>query len=220
MGFFNFFTGEQPRLVEQAVDNIKAMLDIGHGMFANAAAHLLDNEILDVDLIAQDDNIDECEQAVRRAVLEHLSVDPNRELILSLKIISIVHEAERIGDLTKTLVRTADLAHKPRMGALVEPLRHARDRILQMFDLTRQGFVEGDALMARQLMREHEQTKNGLATYLQQLADLREITPNEGVVYALAARTMSRVSSHLANIASTVVCPFDQIRGSLIQTET
>jgi len=31
-------------------------------------------------------------------------------------------------------------------------------------------------------------------------------------VYAMSARLMSRVSSHLSNIASAVASPFDQIR--------
>ena len=51
-----------------------------------------------------------------------------------------------------------------------------------------------------------------ISAYLHRLADNRDLTPNEGVVYALGARAMSRVSSHLANIASTVAYPFDQIR--------
>ena len=46
------------------------------------------------------------------------------------------------------------------------------------------------------------------------LAGRDDLTGNEGVVYALSARMMSRVSSHLANIASTVASPFDQIRRS------
>lgn len=214
MGFFAFFKEEQPPLVDQAFCDVKSMLENGHEMFAAATAFLLDNEILDVDLKALDNKINGCEQSLRRAVLEHLTVDPDRELIFSLKLISIVHEAERIGDLAKSLAKTGHLAKKPRMGPVVAPLRDIRNRILEMFTYGREGFVAGDASAARQLMVDHERLKDEVADYLQMLANRDDLTANEGVVYALSARMMSRVSSHLANIASTVASPFDKIRRS------
>jgi hypothetical protein len=56
---------------------------------------------------------------LRRAVLEHLTIDPRRELVFRLKLISLVQEAERIGDLAKLMGKTAGLEHNPRMGPLV-----------------------------------------------------------------------------------------------------
>lgn len=214
MGIFDFFKGTPPTLVGEAFGDVTAMLEAGRDMFAAATAHLLDNEILDTDLGALDDAIKQREQRVRRLVLEHLTVDPNRELVLSLKLISIVHEAERIGDLAQGLRRVAAMAHKPRLGRHVEPLRALRGRILEMFDRTLKGFVAGDEAAARRLIRFHEETKGGLTAFLAELADADDLSTNEGVVYAMGARMMSRVSSHLANIASTVACPFDQIRSS------
>ena len=212
MGFLDFFTGDTPPLIKEAIDNVQAMLNNGRDMFAAAAAHLLDNEILEVDLLALDRDINQREQTLRRVVLEHLTIDPKRELVLCLKLISIVQEAERIGDLAKMLGRAARLAQKPRMGPHVEPLRVIRSRILRMFDQTRDGFVEGDASVAQHLMEEQPKIKADLTQYVRLLADDADVTPNEAVVYTLSARTMSRVSSHLANIASTVTSPFDQIR--------
>jgi phosphate uptake regulator len=54
--------------------------------------------------------------------------------------------------------------------------------------------------------------KDDVTEYLSELAEVDDITPNEAIVYAMSARLISRVSSHLSNIASTVVSPFDQIR--------
>lgn len=212
MSFFNLFKGEQPPLIEQAFNDVQVMLQGGQEMFSAATACLLDNEILDVDLSALDQEVNRREQDLRRAVLEHLTIDPNRELLFSLKLISIVHEAERIGDLAKSLAKAAALAKRPRFGRHVEPLRVMRDQILEMFDASRQGFVEGDVAAARALMQVHEGLKGDVTAYLTALADAEDLTPNEAVVYALAARLLSRVSSHLANIASTVATSFDRIR--------
>lgn len=211
MGFFDWFKGEQPPLVEQAFEDIQVMLKNGHRMFAASTAFVLDNETLDVDLSDLDSEINEREQELRRALLEHLTVNPKRELVFSLKLISIVHEAERIGDVSKSLAKAGRLAKKPRMGPMVVPQREMRDRILQMFDRAREGFIEGDLSAARELMETHEGMKDEVTEYLIQLADREDITANEGIVYALSARLLSRVSSHLSNLASTVVSPFDHI---------
>ena len=217
MGIFDLFTGHQPPLVQQAFQDVKVMLQNGHDMFAAATGCLLDNEILDVDLRELDREINRREQTLRRAVLEHLTIDPERELLFSLKLISVVHEAERIGDLAKTLAKTAVLAKKPRMGEPVAPLRQMRGRILEMFELCRRGFSESDASAARQLMELHEVLKDEATAYLKDLADREDLSVNEAVVFALSARLMSRVSSHLANIASAVAVPFDLIRSSSTQ---
>jgi phosphate uptake regulator len=74
-----------------------------------------------------------------------------------------------------------------------------------------EGFYKGNADEARNIMTTHEQLKQEAAQYIQDIANQTKITPNEAVVYAMSARMLSRVSSHLANIASTVVAPLDQI---------
>jgi phosphate uptake regulator len=219
MSFWDLFKGEQPPLVEQAFEDVQVMLRNGHEMFAAATAYLLDNEILDIDLKKLDEEINGREQNLRRAVLEHLTFDPDRELVFSLKLISIVHEAERIGDIAKSLAKVGAIAKKPRMGPSVEPLRAFRDVVLKMFERGRAAFVEGDVEVARVLMEDHERLKDDVTRYLNQLAEREDITPNEGIVFALSARLVSRVGSHLANIASTVVASFDQIRRAPTWTE-
>ena len=54
--------------------------------------------------------------------------------------------------------------------------------------------------------------KGFVKRYLVDLAEREEVNANEAVVYALAARVLGRCSSHLANIVSSVIVPFDQIR--------
>lgn len=214
MGFIDFFRDEQPPLVEQAFRDVQEMIRNGRIMFEAATGCLLDNEILELDLHEVDEIINEREHNLRRVVLEHLTVDPNRELVFCLKLLSIVHEAERIGDLAKSLSKVAGLAERPRLNDLVQPLRTLRDEILSMFDRTREGFVEMDEQAARVLMMTHERIKKDTTDYIERVATAESLTSNEAVVYVLAARLMSRVSSHLANIGSTVVSPFDRIRSS------
>ena len=110
MKLFDFLTGSRPPLVEQSLDDMGAMLDTAAEMFAAATAYLLDNAPLTVDLSARDEDINAREQRVRRAVLEHMTIDPRDELALSLLIISVVQDAERCGDLAKSIATAANLA--------------------------------------------------------------------------------------------------------------
>lgn len=201
-------------LVRQAFENVCQMLDDGRTMFTAATGYLLDNEILDVNLSEMDEEINEREHVLRRLVLGHLNVDPDRELVFCLKMLSIVQEAERIGDIAKSLAKVGRLAQRPRMDDQVAALRVLRDRILLMFDEVNQGLIENDQVAARSLMKAHEGVKQEVTRYLEEVATGDGLTANQAVVYALAARLISRTSSHLANIASTVVSPFDRIRSA------
>ena len=188
------------------------MLDRGRDMFSAASGYVLDNEILDVDLAAMDLEVDQREQSVRHAVLEHLNVDPKREMVLSLKLITVVQEVERIGDLALMMSHAGALARTQRMGYIAITLRQLRTRTLQMFDRTRDCFIAGDPVLARGIVADGNVIKKELAECLTSLALNTTVAPNEAVVYTLAAHAISRISSHLTNVASSVTSPFHRIR--------
>ncbi len=214
MGLFDniFRDNNFPPLVSKASDEIHAMLKTGRHMFASATGHLLENEVLEEDLGKLDETINNGEQRIRRVVFEHLSIHPEQDLIFCLKLVSIVNEAERIGDLAKSIAKVADMAKQPRMGPLVMPIREYRDSVLQMFLRLEEGFFRGNEDEAHQIILTHERLKVQVAAYINKLAMEENISGNEGIVYALSARMLNRVSAHIANIASTVVSPIDQIR--------
>jgi phosphate uptake regulator len=214
MNLFNFLTGSRPPLVEQSMTDLGIMLDTADSMFAAATNCLLDNEPLHVDLSAQDDIINEREQTIRRSVLEHILADPRGELALSLLLISIVQDAERLGDLAKSIAKASDLAKSPRMGPHVDALRMIRDRVQSAFPRVRRSFIVGDAKVGRVVMDEHAQTKADVGGYLQRLAEADDLTSNEAVVLSISARMIGRTSSHLSNIVSAVALPFDQVRNA------
>ena len=118
-------------------------------------------------------------------VFEHLSFHPEQDLIFCLKLVSIVNEAERIGDLAKSIAKVAHMAIKPRMGELVMPLRKFRDAVLQMFMRLEEGFFRGNEEEAQQIIQTHEMLKEQVANYIIQLAEEESLSGNEGVVYAL-----------------------------------
>lgn len=214
MKLFNFLTGDRPPLVEQSITDMGAMLTTAGEMFAAATAELLDNEAIPFDIRAKDEEINALEQKVRRAVLEHMAIDPRDELTLSLLILSVVQDAERAGDLAKSIAKAAALADAPRTGIHVEALRVIRDRVQALFPAAISAFVEADAEAARAVMEEHDALKNVVKGYLKVLSEADDVSVNLAIVLAVSSRMIGRVSSHLSNIISSVALPFDQIRRS------
>ena len=129
-------------------------------------------------------------------------------------MLSTIQDAERSGDLSKSLAKTAALAHAPRQGEHVKTLRGIRDDVRKMFDATQKAFAKGDAARARKVLKQNAEMKARVAEFLETIANDETLTPNAATVYALSGRMIGRMGSHLANIASAVALPFDLVRGA------
>ncbi len=206
-----FGASTQSTLVDSAFREFTGMLERAAEMHDLAIAAVLDNTPLEVDLDEMDDQIDEAEATIRRAVLEHLSLSPEKDLVASLVLISMVQDAERIGDFARTLGDIPALAGGPRGGPFADELREIDSRIRPLFDVCAEAFANDDPDSANRVVEEHPRIKGDLADYIQRLA-ASDLGANMAIAYAGAARSLSRVSSHLSNIASSVVQPFHRIR--------
>ena len=214
MQFFRFLTGARPPLIDRAVRDLGSMLDTSAEMFVAATGCLFDGQTLAVDLGALDETVNDGEQAVRRAVLEHVAAAPQEETSFSLLLVSVVQDAERCGDLAKTLAKVSELADGRLDGPHVDRLRAVRDRLVVAFPRARAAFVSGDAAEARALMDEHDRTKAEVAAIIEALATDPDLSPNAAAVLAMSARILARTSAHLSNIVSSVALSFDQVRNA------
>ena len=108
------------------------------------------------------------------------------------------------------LVDTVQQAGSDSVGLLINAgaYSHTSIAIRDAFLGTRIPFIEVH------LSNVHAREDFRSYSYLSDLALSSDVGSNPAVVYALGARMLSRVSSHVANIASTVASPFDQIRGT------
>jgi len=213
MGFFDFIRSNQTSpLIQQCLTDMQVMLEIAEEIFTAATAYALDNQTLKIDLKARDEEINNREVGIRGRLQEHFHQDPKQDITIGLILMSIVQDAERAGDLGKSIAKMADLAHRNRIGVRVQELRNIRDLIAKMFPQMKQGFIGKDAWVARVVMDQNINIKSLTTQFMRNLANDTDISVNEAVVLAALARMISRVSAHLSNIMSSVVMPFDQIR--------
>lgn len=210
--FRNLFSEPQGSpLIEGAFRDVAEMLTQAERMMDLALASVLDNQALEVDLERMDDSVDEGERMVRRSVLEHLTVNPEQDLVASLVLASMVQDAERIGDFARGISDLTRLTGSPREGAFRDELHALAGEIRPLFELCRKAFDEDDPESARQVIAAHVSIKARLKEVIARVA-ASDLGADMAVVYSSLARSLSRVSAHLSNIASSVVQPYDRIR--------
>ncbi len=201
----------QSTLIDEAFETISGMLTHAAEMYDLAMAMLLDDASTDVDLDALDDRIDDGEREVRRAVLEHLAVDPQHDLVASLVLVSIVQDAERLGDFARGLGDFVELKKGKLEGEFADDLRRIAATIRPSFETCAAAFGDDDAQGASQVIERHVETKIAVREFMARLA-ASGLPADPAVVYSSAVRILGRVSAHLSNIASSVVQPYDRIR--------
>lgn len=214
MAFFDFLNPTSAPLIERSTERMVSMLETSATMFEAATSCLLDNQDLSIDLKALDDTVNAGEREIRRSVLEHMAVNPADDLSHGLLLLSVVQDAERCGDLTKSIAKAAALADAPRTGRHVERLRALRDRVGAQFPRAITALRDGNAEAARSVMAAHDEMKGEVGSFLQDLAAADDLSLNAGVALTLSSQYIGRVSSHLSNIASAVAMPFDLVRSS------
>ena len=123
---------------------------------------------------------------------------------------SVVKDAERIGDYAKNLFDLADLAPEAPAGEHRECLVGLKDRISQAMAACREVFDSSQVEPAKQLIVE--------AKAVEDVCDERVCKLIEGndagamaPAYVLAYRYFKRVISHIRNVASSVVQPVHKI---------
>jgi phosphate uptake regulator len=210
--FKGIFSGAQrSTLIDAAFEDVSEMLRVSSRMLDLALEALLDNQPLRADLDELDDPVDEAERMVRRSVLEHLSFNPQQDLVASLVLVSMVQDAERIGDFARGIGELVPLAKSERKGPFAERLREAARELRPLFEVTERAFREDDSEEARRVMNRCSELKEELQGFTADVAD-SDLSADMAVVYANAARILRRIGSHLSNIASSVAQPYDRIR--------
>ncbi|MEM9997713.1 MAG: PhoU domain-containing protein [Bacteroidota bacterium] len=212
MSFFDLFAKRQPTLVAQSLDHMDAMLAATEQMVAAATAHVLDGTSLADDLDMADAAVNERERQVRRAVLSHLALSGETEVPLSLALVSVVQDAERIGDLAKSLAKMADLADGALTGPHADTLRALSADVQGLFAPVRTAFAEGDTAQAEAAMQTAAEIRARVEAFIATLAQSDGVTVPQALVLAMSARLHFRIAAHLSAIASAVARPFDRLR--------
>jgi len=210
----DFFRGGGDAQLEQIEAQIRQMLVDDRHTFDTAINALIggtDPELVRKDVHKSDRRVNKAERAVRRQLVVHVSVrGTSADITLVLASMSVVKDAERIGDYSKNIWDIAnsgiDLSDAEDIGVL---MRH-RDRISTLIGETARVFGDKDLEAAHNLLRGGDD----LQAEYDELIDeqLRTDRPaREAVPRALLYRYFKRITAHLLNILTSLVMPIDRL---------
>jgi phosphate uptake regulator len=203
-------------LMEQAVEACHDMLVEDWEMFKAAVSSLRESETaeLALNIEEKDIEINKYERTVRKKVLTHLAVNDVGDLNAGLVLISIVIDIERIGDYTKNIVELAQ--HHPGKlhgGKWNDDLNQIEEIISKNFDVLIRAIEQADGALAKQLLDKLWKVKNDCDSCIWALVKEKDVGLKipDAVALALYMRYLKRVSSHLMNVATSIVNPFHKI---------
>lgn len=199
------------------MDQLDQMLAHDKWMFQQAADTYWRNQDwqeVQSPLYARDKQVNELERAIRREIVTHLTMhSPGEDVPACLVLMSVVKDAERIGDYTKNIFDVGKIFRfeytTPRY---LEPIKEVYQTILEMFDGTRVAFRESNSEKGRAVCNQFEAVRRKCDMIIEQLLRQKDDMPtDEAVSYSLICRHMKRIGAHLTNIASSVFAPIEDL---------
>ena len=207
---------QKDTLMDRAYRRSFLMLDITQEMFLKAKNSLRysHSDQVDIDIYDRDAEVNRYQREVRRDVFNHLAVSGAEKLPSGLVLVSIIIDIERIGDYTKNIVELA-LHHPGKLhGGKFEPdLQRVEGAVEDSFIRTKESFKAADEEAGQELLKEYEWVSRVCDDCLYRLVkeEDKNIRCGDAVSLALYFRWLKRISSHLRNITTSVVNPFDGI---------
>jgi phosphate transport system protein len=200
--------------LSEVLEEFKNMLDDSQIMFNDVCATLLDNveqPNLKDKIYAVDRKVNQMQRDIRKRVIEHLTIQPSVDVSTCLVLMSVVKDAERLGDYAKNLYEIIGLLEHPIDKEKYLRLFNGLEKeISQLFGDTKKAFVDSDEVKAADTWKFQKEIKVRCDDIVKRVAT-GDLTVNEAVCFALIARFFKRLASHLTNIATSVILPISDL---------
>ena len=208
----SFWKGKD--FLTQVFSEFNKMLDDTRCMYEMVCKTLLDN-IEEPDLKKKihemDKNVNRLQKSIRTRIIEHLSLQPTVDVAACLLLMSVVKDAERLGDYAKNLFEVTEFLAKPIDRALFSQYFNEVDKdVLVLFEQTKEAFIETDLNVATSTWNYEKKIAKGCDEIVAKVAQ-SNLTVNEAVCFALIARHFKRIVAHLVNIATSVILPLSDL---------
>ena len=208
----SFWKGKD--FLAQVFEEFKDMLDETKRMYEMVCGTLLENaEETDLKkkIYAIDDRVNHLQKHIRTRIIEHLSLQPTVDVNACLLLMSVVKDAERLGDYCKNLYEVTELLEKPIDKAVFSRYFNGLDKdILTLFESTKEAFIEAEKNKAESAWGYEHRIAVQCDNVLREIAK-SSLSVNEAVCLALIARHFKRLVAHLTNIATSVLLPLSDL---------
>jgi len=211
MAIFDWLKQGSPDGLDVIARKFQQMLEDGRHVFDLAANGLLaggDPEAFREDLFSTDRRINQTEIEIRRRLVVHGSVHGKTHLPELLVMMSLVKDAERIGDYAKNIYDLAALGQGVVPAGERQALIRSKDTVSKLLVRARNIYAEQDQPGAVGFLKDSAVAEDACDEAVTRL--LRAAGENmAGTV--LAYRYFKRVASHAGNIVTSLVVPVDKL---------
>ncbi|HHH76528.1 MAG TPA: hypothetical protein ENL03_05840 [Phycisphaerae bacterium] len=202
--------------LSEMVSQFGEMLEIGHGIFKQGikvATHDFPADNCRDELFKRDRQINTIERAIREKIVTHLATDHDGDIGLCLVLMSVVKDAERIGDYCKNLFEIGDqFKGTYKQAEFTVPLGDLAIKIDNLFPQVQETFAAEEKELSRTAVDESVLIRSQCDLMLKQLLTPGGITqPDEAAALALRTRYIKRIAAHLGNIATSVGNPIPML---------
>ena len=208
----SFWKGKD--FLAQVFEEFRNMLDGTESMFKAVCSRLLEQTEepdLKKRIYEVDKKVNLSQKDIRKRIVEHLSLQPTVDVTACLLLMSVVKDAERLGDYAKNLYEVTELLAKPVDRTLFNQYFDDIDKdILTLFEQTKGAFIEADDEKARLAWDYEKAIAKKCDRIIAELAK-SSLTVNEAVCFTLIGRHFKRIVAHLVNIATSVILPLSDL---------
>jgi len=208
----SFWKGKD--FLAQVFEEFKAMLEQTESMYKMVCGTLLNHKEapeLKKKIYELDQNVNRLQKNIRRRIMEHLSLRPKVDVPACLLLMSVVKDAERLGDYCKNLYEVVELLEKPIDRSVFSEYFGELDKeILVLFGKAKDAFMEGNEVKAESSWDYEHRIAIRCDKIVKELAK-SNLSVNEAVCFALIARHFKRLTAHLVNIATSVILPLSDL---------
>ncbi|MBN1492614.1 MAG: hypothetical protein JW938_00555 [Candidatus Omnitrophica bacterium] len=208
----NFWKGKD--FLIKVFEEFQSMLTDSQEMFEAVITKLVKNEEvlgLKEKIYSIDKKVNSMEKDIRNRVAKHLLLNPSVDVTACLLLMSVVKDAERLGDYCKNLYEVITLQEKPFEEKTYKAWFGDMDeQILKLFRNTKKAFMESDEQEATSSWGAKDRINKTCDEIVERLAKSK-LPVNEAVCFTLMARYFKRLASHLTNIATSVILPISEL---------
>ncbi|MBL7158841.1 MAG: hypothetical protein ISS91_04970, partial [Candidatus Omnitrophica bacterium] len=198
----------------EVLEDFKKMLNDSKCMFNSVIAGLIEGKTppdLKSKIYEMDRRVNRVEREIRKRIVEHLAIQPSVDVPVSLVFMSVVKDAERVGDYCKNIFELIALLGKPLDNKIYQSFFNGIEgQITDLFAKTEKAFIKSDEELAREILSKERKIMKNCDEIVGKLAK-SSLSTNEGVCLALLARYFKRVAAHLTNIGSSVILPVSDL---------
>ena len=160
----------------------------------------------------RDIDVNKLERTIRKQVIAHLSLKGSSpSLPYCLLLMSLVKDAERIGDYAKNLSEVREYHPDPLpQDEYVGELRSIREGVERAFSVTAEVFAASDHERAMALIREGRTITHRCDMLVARVA-ASEYGARDATAVVMGTRFYKRIAAHVLNILTSVVMPLHKL---------